>query len=505
MFRRSFTYAAPLALVLTSAVTRAQTAPATAARAPASNPRPVPANLNPPAAPAGASGPDAPMSKVTESLEAKLASMKTGNGLTAEEAARRSLLNNVDITSKQKGIAAAEAELEQTQAQFYPKLDLSARYTRLSKFTPPSVDIGNGMTLDGAAIFPVIPNNYALSASLSVPLSDYVLRLSSSIAAVRHTRSAAKIDERATRLSVARDARVHYYQWIRAQGAKYVAEQALEAARGHALDAKNAFDAGLVPRADVLRTLSQEKSAELTVAHWANNVAIATEQLRVAMGDNPNVNYEIGENILTELPPYSIPPDPGSGYAEALEHRLEIKQLGESEAALREEASVARAADYPRLDAQANALYANPNSRYVPPTATWHATWDVGVTLSWTPTNIFNAEAQARGVEARADEVASQRNGVKNGLRLEVNQAMNALAEANFGLEASREGLSAAEENYRVRRELYRAGKATIVDVTDAETDLTRSRLDVVNSHVDERIARVALSHALGRDVPPQN
>ena len=69
---------------------------------------------------------------------------------------------------------------------------------------------------------------------------------------------------------------------------------------------------------------------------------------------------------------------------------------------------------------------------------------------------------------------------------------------------ASREGLVAAEENYRVRRELYRAGKATIVEVTDAETDLTRARLDVVNSHVDVRIARVALSHALGRDVTPE-
>jgi outer membrane protein TolC len=84
----------------------------------------------------------------------------------------------------------------------------------------------------------------------------------------------------------------------------------------------------------------------------------------------------------------------------------------------------------------------------------------------------------------------------------ETTQSINALAEANFGLEASREGLAAAEENYRVRRELYRAGKATIVEVTDAETDLTRARLDVVNSHVDVRIARVALAHALGRDVP---
>ncbi len=95
-----------------------------------------------------------------------------------------------------------------------------------------------------------------------------MLRLSNAMAGANHGKSAAKLDEQATRLSVARDARVYYYQWIRAQGASYVAEQALEAARGHATDAKNAFDAGLVSRADVLRAVSQEKSAELTVAHW---------------------------------------------------------------------------------------------------------------------------------------------------------------------------------------------------------------------------------------------
>ncbi|MEP7052706.1 MAG: TolC family protein, partial [Pseudomonadota bacterium] len=255
-----------------------------------------------------------------------------------------------------------------------------------------------------------------------------------------------------------------------------------------------------VSRADVLRTVSQEKSAELTVAHWANNVAMATQQLRVAMGDSSNANYEIGENILAELPAFDVPTNPDVAYAEALEKRLEVKQLGESEAALREQASAARAGAYPRLDAHADANYANPNSRYAPPAAVWHPTWNAGVTLTWTPTDIFNASAQSKVSEANADVVASKKGALKNGLRLETTQAINALAEANFGLEASREGLAAAEENYRVRRELYRAGKATIVEVTDAETDLTRARLEVVNSHVDVRIARVELAHALGRD-----
>ncbi len=162
---------------------------------------------------------------------------------------------------------------------------------------------------------------------------------------------------------------------------------------------------------------------------------------------------------------------------------------------------MARAANYPRLDAQANAIYANPNQRYIPPSAEWHGTWDASIVLSWTPSDVFGATARAKTAEAQADEVVARKSALKNALRLEVNQAMNALAEATFGVDVSRDGRAAAEENYRVRRELFRAGKATTVEVTDAETELTQARLQAVNAQMDVRIARVELTHALGRDV----
>ena len=494
MSRRSLSHAAPFALLLSLAGSVAQAQSAPAAPPPAG---PVTA----PGSAAPASTPALESSKVTQELETKLAAMQgSSNGLTADEVARRTLLSNPDIAAKQKAVAAADASRDETKARFYPKLDLSARYTRLSDLKTTYLEFG-GMRYASTGLFPVILNNYNLQATLSIPLSDYVLRLSNSMASANHNRLAAQLDEQATRLSIARDARVAYYQWIRAQGGAYVAAKALEAAQGHQQDAKNAFDAGLVSRADVLRTFSQQKSAELAVARTANNVAIATEQLRVLMIDSSQTNYEIGENILGELPPYATPTTADAAYAEALERRLEMRQLGESEAALRAEAAVARAGNYPRLDAQGNAIYANPNGRYVPPDATWRGTWDASVILSWTPTNIFGASAQAKSAEARADEVAARKGALRNALHMEVSQALNALAEATFGLDVSKDNLTAADENYRVRRELYRAGKSTIVEVTDAETELTRARLEVVNSHVDVRIARVALTHALGRDV----
>ncbi|HEY4160377.1 MAG TPA: TolC family protein, partial [Polyangiaceae bacterium] len=489
-------YAAPLAslaLVLNAPLAQAQT-PAHAPARPGAPPAAAPANapqptLAPPAAPPGATGPDAPVSKTTSALEEKLAAMQRGNGLTSDEAARRSVSASANITEKQHSIEAANATVDQVSAALYPQLTLSARYTRLSPIHLPDLSFGPGTKpIPADSIFPVYLNNYDLRATLNVPLSDYVLRTSGAIAAAKHNKTSADLDRRATELSVARDARVAYYQWIRAQGAYFVAEQALEAARGHLVDAKNSFQAGLSSKADVLRAESQVKSSELTAQRFTDNVAIATEQLRVMMGDGPEANYEIGENILIDPAPFATPPSTNSAYAEAIEHRVEVRQLGESEASLRQQASALRAADYPRLDAQANAYDSRPNQRYIPPLDAFKPGWDVGVTLSWTPTNIFGTEAQHAATLAQADVLASKKVELKNGLRIEVYQAMNALNEALFALDSTRQGLAAAEESYRVRRELFRSGKATMIEVTDSETDLTRARLEVVNAHVDLRV-----------------
>jgi outer membrane protein TolC len=89
---------------------------------------------------------------------------------------------------------------------------------------------------------------------------------------------------------------------------------------------------------------------------------------------------------------------------------------------------------------------------------------------------------------------------VRDGIELEVTQAWQSIREQDVALESSKRELVSAEEAYRVARELFNNGRATSTTLTDAETELTRARLDALNALVDARIARVRLEHALGRD-----
>jgi outer membrane protein TolC len=460
-------------------------------------------------------GPVAPVSKTTQELQARLDSMLSGGaGLTADEVAERTVKNSSQLVAKRKELEASDASVDRAAAGFVPSLNLSARYTRLSSINTPNLGVlaapedQTPGPIDPATQlvavplrFPYLLNNYVLQAELKVPVSDYLLRTQRGLKGAKRVRTASEIDERATKLSVARDARVAYYQWIRAQGVAFVGAQALEQAKGHLNDANNGFQAGLVSKADVLRAQAGVKNAELFLERANSNAQLAVTRLRLLMKDSSGREYQVGENVLAPRGPLPNTNDEEAAYREAASKRLELKQLQETELALHDQAAVISADNYPRLDVQAGAQYSNPNPRYFPAEEKFHGSWEASAILSWSPTAIFGAQAGTRQVEARAAEVAAQREALIDGLKLEVSQALRSERDARFSVSVSEQALVATEEGYRVRRELFRSGRATLVEVTDAETELTRDRLELVNSHIALRIAQVELNHALGRDV----
>lgn len=74
-----------------------------------------------------------------------------------------------------------------------------------------------------------------------------------------------------------------------------------------------------------------------------------------------------------------------------------------------------------------------------------------------------------------------------------------ALREADTRRSTSEAMLAAAEEGHRVRTKLFAIGLATTLEVAEAETQLERARLGVVDARIERRIGEARLAYALGR------
>jgi len=431
-------------------------------------------------------------SAVDKALDAELANGGAGVALTADEVARRASESSFEVAAQQADVRGAEAALDAALYAFTPRLTATARYTRLSD--PGSPELAPGVTI------PVFLNSYSLGGSLQVPLSDYLLRMPKARAAASAGVRAARVTAAAKRLEVATQARVLYYGWVRARLQVVIAEQALAQAGAHLVDARTAAEVGTASKADVLQVEAQVAAAELLVTRAKDLAALTEHQVRTAMHDQ-DARYRIGEDVRTApAAPLGIDGELAPFWREAVGRRLELVALREAESAARAEGRLARVAYLPRLDGFADASYVNPNQRSFPQKDEFSWNWDAGVQLSWTPIDILAARASARRADARAAELEATRAALTDGLRTEVVAGVQAYREAVVAIDTTGRGLTAAEEAYRVRRLLFQNGRATSVELTDAETTLTRARLDNLNARIDLRVARARLDHALGRD-----
>ncbi len=451
-------------------------------------------------------------------------------GLTADEVARRAQATSPDLQARGRALAAAEAGLDQALAAFLPRLTLTARYARFSSYQQPALQTlppgalrqittdprvaGTPSTLalaedivqayDNAASvgsrFPIILNQYLAQAGLMVPVSDYVLRLSSQYAAASHSVRAAALEQKAARATTRADARILYYHWLRALAQAAIAERSLAQARLHLDDAERHLRAGLVAPADVSRVRVQVANAELVQQRTRNVASLREEQLRMLMHDPASGQYVPGEELELDPELLHVPDAVKVLQAEAMSSRLEIRALQETAWSFQQQAKVSLSNAWPQLSVFGNVTTGRPNARIVPATDEFRTTWDVGAQLLWTPSDALGASALASQARAKAEEVQFQKAALRDGVALEVFEAHQQWNEAALAVSTTLKATESANETYVERHAQFRNGRATSAELTESELDWARAQLDAIQTRADLRIARVRLNHAVGRD-----
>jgi outer membrane protein len=430
--------------------------------------------------------------------------------VTAASSAEGAVRASYEALASRSARVAAEANVDQASDAYLPRLTLSARYTRLSDLTAPSLFPFSIAATDAPAgtvspptastgpvsIAPIL-DNYSLDATLTLPLSDYVLRLARGLEAAKRGRDAAEwevvvADSRA-RLS----GRIAFYEWLRAGAAVVAAKETVTEQEAHLADVTHQLGQGNASGADLLRVESAVSGAEATLAEASAQRATAESRLRTLLRLDDSQPLTTNEGVEGTLLPSTR--SQGEWVAEAHRTRAELRALSASESAARAQARLARATYLPTAGAFASATYANPNPRYFPPEAQWHGTWALGASVTWTVTDIPGARASAAEAEARGDAVAAQRSALRNALTVDVVQSFQSVIASDAKVIATDKQLTSASEAHRVTRSLFVNARATTSNVLDAETDLARARLAWINARIDARVARARLDHAAGR------
>jgi outer membrane protein len=408
-----------------------------------------------------------------------------------------SLLNAMNVALQRNGqLQKARADLEashgvviQTRAIIMPHVQATGNYTRTD---PNAIESFPGVNSP----------SQTWNGNLRVVQSIYEGgRVASAWRAARLTREQAVLQYQTAVDDVLLLVRVAYFDVLVAQQQITVNEASVNLLSRELEDQQRRFNAGTIPRFNVLRAEVAVANARPPLIQARNTYRVAKNNLSNLMGYNlpRDVWEDIPLNLTDHLeaPPYQI--DLPRAISQAFEKRPELGVLRRTEQLQRENIINAKSGYKPSI--QAFAGYGWRNSQFTNDIGNELNGWNVGAQLNW---NIFDGMlTRGRVIEARAlhEKAQADVDDTMRRIELEVRTAYSTFIEAKEVLQSQEKVQEQAEEALRLANARTDAGTGTQLDVLDAETALTQARTTQVQALHDYEVALARLERATGQNL----
>ena len=249
--------------------------------------------------------------------------------------------------------------------------------------------------------------------------------------------------------------------------------------------------------ADVLGAEARSAAAQLDIVRRQTELSTRLADLRSLLGVAGEVELELADRGTRALPP--MPAALDELLAAASHDRPELALVDARAAELLATGRAINAARKPSVGLAAQWDVARPNSRYLPQEDVWNDSWSIGLLASWT---LFDGErtlSDAAAVRAEAQALAADRDELARQVLLQVETARLSLAAALEAVESADAARKAAAAREEASRERYAAGLAPIVEMLDAQAELSDAEVAQITVRATAWIAAAELERAIGR------
>ena len=397
--------------------------------------------------------------------------------------------------SRLQSLIAGE-EVVRARSGFLPQVNSQVSQTIYDD--PLKFKLGGGSPGQSAgAAFPQTNRNFWSSqTSVNQLLFDFWGTPSRYQAAVLG-KSASLLDTAKTRDDLFLTVSQGYFRTLRAQKLEVVATQDVADLKAHLKIARDQYEFGVVTYNDVLQ-------AEVSLAD-------AEQRLIVAKTDTIDIRSALNKVLALPVSAPTVLKDEKLetrpwGLEEATE--AAVKQRSDLKAstdriAQQEKVVVQNRAQYfPKFSAQAghtfqkNASLLHDNQ--------WYGIFG----MTWNIFSGLDTKAQVAQAKLKVNQLQEQHKDLDEQVRLDVQNAYLKVKETADRIRVTQKAVTQAEENLRLNEERYKEAVGTATDVIDAETLLTRTRVNYWTALYDHQMAKAELLWSMGAInalLPPEN
>ena len=406
--------------------------------------------------------------------------------LTLDQALEIALSENytlkiADMTVEKTGYAK-----KGSYASLYPNINISGSYQRTLQKQVMVMDMG-GQTME---IKVGRDNNINTTATASMPLVNASLWESLKLSAMDVEMAVEQA--RSSRIAMISQVKQAFYAVLLAQESYKVMSQVYENAQKNFEKADQRYNVGKASEVERLRAQVTMMNAEPNVSSAENAVLLATWQLKAVMGLALDTEVEVvGDlNNYTEtlLTPYASEDD--------LSNNSTLMQLDIQDRMLESTIRMQKKQYIPTLAASINYNYSAMGDNEL----SWFPSSTAALSLSLPVFDGLQKHYTIKQTKVTRNMLALQREDTERNLRIAIRNYNDQMALCVKNYEAANATVSIAQKSYDISEKMFEVGKATMVELNDAQLALAQAQLTQAQAVYNFMVTKASLDELIGKE-----
>ncbi len=429
--------------------------------------------------------------------------------LTLDEAVRTALRQNPNILDSAQQIRLRQGQFVEVRAQAIPQLNIATSYNQQGlELATNGRGGGSTITIPNPSGDPIILRSGSgdlqnKTWNIQFTASQLIFDGGAVVAGIRGASAAentALFGLRATIDDIIAQVKINFYQVVLNRALIVAQEQSVALLEQQLKDQENRFEAGTVPRFNVLQAEVALANAKPPLIQAENAYRISLYQLVRLLGmDYPTGHpSEVPFNVVGELTYTPRTIDTDQSIRVAIARNPSLKAQRENILVQAANVSVQYAGYLPTINATAG--YEVTNNLASQSLSQTVEDWFFGATGSWA---IWDGLATAGRVQQARAQLDQAKINYDNGVRqviLDVQQAISNLQQARETIDSQTASVVQATEALRLAQERLDAGAGTQLDVLNAQVQLLQSQTTVLQARYDYIQATAQYDQALSLD-----
>ncbi len=404
---------------------------------------------------------------------------KDAKRMTIDEAVQYALSRNPDVLTAIQNIQRASGNYINVRAGLLPRLNVQPAYTWLDP------NIQNGQKPPGAssAGIPSVQVNQAWNINFQGTQLLYDgWKTPALTEAAKLSEQIAYFQLRQTLDKVVADVVRQFYQVVLNRALVIANEQQVALYKTQVTDQQSRYDAGTVPRFNVLQAQVQMANAMPPLIAAENNLRTSMFRLVQLIGmDYPNIqNVKIPFDVRGELGYYPRKIDENASIHTALQRNPQLKAQRSNILVTAKQVTAAISGWLPTINA--NGGYQIQSYKYDQSLSETIEGWFFGATGSWAIWDSLATYGAVKQAKATMQNAKIAYDNAVRGVVTEVQVAISNLQQAKETIESQKATVEQAAEALRLSRERLDAGAGVQLDVINAQVQLLQAQTSVLSA-----------------------